>query len=427
MKTRIDNIKNGIVEDEIKNAAKIEGIEITKFCNRVSDGSIVVIKNKQRKISPLVVGSGTKIKVNANIGTSTAQSDMNLELEKLKISVENGADAVMDLSTGGPIREIRKKIIEDSPVAIGTVPIYQAIADITQKGMPGYKLKAKNFLDVVEKQCQEGVDFVTIHCGINKTSAETFYNSKRLTGVVSRGGALTLEWMRRNNMENPYYEYFDELLEILREYDVCISLGDGFRPGSLHDATDGSQIEELKILGELVERSRDANVGAIVEGPGHVPLHQIETNIKLQKALCHNAPFYVLGPLVTDVSPGHDHISGAIGGAIAAMSGADFLCYLTPAEHLRLPSLEDVKEGVIASKIAAHAADIANGRSMDWDNKISKAKADLEWDEIIDLCIDSDKARKYRESLPPQESGLCSMCGEFCAVKRSKELKENYL
>ncbi len=427
METRIEQARRNSISDEIRSAAAAEHLPEAALLDGLASGTIVLARNRLRSIKPLAIGQGIRVKINANIGTSTAQFDTELELQKMRVSVEAGADAVMDLSTGGPIREIRKRILAECPVAIGTVPIYQAVADNETAGKLPHQMKASDFLGVVEMHCKEGVDFLTIHSGINRSSAQAFAESSRLTGVVSRGGALILEWMDKNGKDNPYYENFDDVLAILHDFDVTISLGDGLRPGSLHDATDRAQITELSILGELVERCRAAGVQCIVEGPGHIPLHQVEMNIRLQKALCNGAPFYVLGPLVTDVTPGYDHISGAIGGALAAMAGADFLCYLTPAEHLRLPSLEDVKEGVIASRIAAHAADIARGQAgaIEWDHKISAAKARLDWAEVIRLCMDPKKAQSYRDSLPAVEKDLCSMCGKFCAMKRSGEFKKS--
>ncbi len=426
METRIEQARRGAISDEIRNAANKEHLTEATLVAGLANGTIVLAKNRLRSIEPCAIGLGTRVKINANIGTSTAQYDIAVELEKMRVAVQAGADAIMDLSTGGPILEIRKKIIADCPVAVGTVPIYQAVADNEATGKHPHEMKASDFLRVVEMHCKEGVDFLTIHSGINRASAQALAESNRLTGVVSRGGALIMEWMSKNGKENPYYENFDDVLAVLHDYDATISLGDGLRPGSLHDATDRAQIAELAILGQLVERCRAAGVQCMVEGPGHVPLHQVETNIRLQKALCNGAPFYVLGPLVTDVTPGYDHISGAIGGALAAMAGADFLCYLTPAEHLRLPSVEDVKEGVIASKIAAHAADIARGQkgAIDWDHKISAAKARLDWQELIRLCINPEKAQRYRDSLPAVEKDLCSMCGKFCAMKRSNEFRK---
>jgi phosphomethylpyrimidine synthase len=333
----------------------------------------------------------------------------------------------MDLSTAGDLREIRQKLLQECPVAIGTVPLYEMVFKATNAKKSILDLTADDMFETIEEHCKQGVDFLTIHCGVNKQTTSRFREVKRLAGATSRGGTIIMEWIHYNKKESPLYEQYDRLLDILKEYDVAISLGDAFRPGATADATDRVQIEELSILGELVDRARDKNVGVFVEGPGHVPLNQVVTNIQIQKMLCKNAPFYVLGPLVTDISLGYDHIAGAIGGALAGMAGVDFLCYLTPSEHLRLPSLEDVKEGVIASVIAAHAADLAKGKSyaVERDNAISKAKKELNWEKVYELSIDPQKARTYRESmkLSAENSDVCSMCGEFCAMKRSSKIE----
>ncbi len=420
--TRIDEARSGNITPELTAAARREGIDPEKFTAAVAEGTIVVIKNRQRSIDPLVIGSSTRIKVNANIGTSSSLSDIDEELEKLQVAIRHGADAIMDLSTAGDLAEIRKRLIAECPVAVGTVPLYEMALRARNRGKSVLDLTADDMFEVVEDHCREGVDFLTLHCGVTRHTVARFKEVKRLAGATSRGGTIIMEWIHCNNRENPLYEQYDRLLELCRSYDVAVSLGDGFRPGALADATDRVQIEELVLLGELVKRAREKGVGVFVEGPGHVPLHEVATNIKIQKPLCGGAPFYVLGPLVTDVSPGYDHISGAIGGALAGMAGADFLCYVTPAEHLRLPSVEDVKEGVIASRIAAHAADIARGYpgAMEWDRSITQAKIDLDWERMLSLCIDPEKARAYRQSLPPSDNeNLCSMCGEFCAIKRS--------
>lgn len=344
----------------------------------------------------------------------------------MHVAVKHGADAIMDLSTSGDLEKIRNELLKECPVAIGTVPFYEMALRARRQGKSVLEITADDMFAVVEDHCRAGVDFLTIHCGVNRQTVKRFKEVERLAGATSRGGTIIMEWIHVNNAENPFYEQYDRLLDIMAEYDVAVSLGDGFRPGALKDATDRVQIEELVVLGELVKRARKRNVGVFVEGPGHVPLNQVVTNIQIQKTLCENAPFYVLGPLVTDVTPGYDHISGAIGGALAAMSGADFLCYVTPAEHLRLPSIDDVREGTIASRIAAHAADIARGnrKAIEWDHAISQAKIDLDWEKMISLCIDPEKARRYRESLPPSEGveTHCSMCGEFCAIRRSKNV-----
>lgn len=423
--TRIEEAKAGRLSAECLDVAKKEGIDQEKFTAAMADGSIVVVKNRLRSIEPLALGASTRIKINANIGTSSSLSDLTEELEKMRVAVHHGADAIMDLSTAGDLAEIRKRLIEESPVVIGTVPLYEMALRAREQGKSVLDITSDEMFGVIEDHCRQGVDFLTLHCGVTRQTVARFKEVKRLAGATSRGGTIIMEWIHCNNKENPLYEEYDRLLDLCAEYDVAVSLGDGFRPGALADATDRVQIEELVLLGELVKRARQRNVGVFVEGPGHVPLHEVATNIKIQKPLCENAPFYVLGPLVTDVTPGYDHISGAIGGAIAGMAGADFLCYVTPAEHLRLPSVDDVREGVIASRIAAHAADIARGYpgAIEWDHELSKAKIDLDWDKMISLCIDPDKARKYRQSLPPNENEkLCSMCGEFCAIKRSQSV-----
>lgn len=424
--TRVAQAKDGRITDEMREVAQRENLSAQQVCDAVAGGTITIVRNTHRDIKPLVIGAGTTIKINANIGTSSARVNIEEELEKMRVAVEYGADAIMDLSTSGDLRAIRSAILQECPVAVGTVPLYE-MAKRAQKSCKSIlELTADEMFAVIEDHCKEGVDFLTLHCGVTRQTVERFKEVKRLAGAVSRGGTIIMEWIHNNKKENPLYEQYDRLLDILAEYDVAVSLGDGFRPGALHDATDRVQIEELSVLGELVKRARNRNVGVFVEGPGHVPLNQIVTNIQIQKTLCDNAPFYVLGPLVTDISLGYDHISGAIGGAVAGMAGVNFLCYVTPAEHLRLPSVEDVREGTIASKIAAHAADVALGHpgSIEWDNAISRAKIALDWEKIISLCIDPKKARQYRSSLPPQDDqALCSMCGEFCAVRRSNKIQ----
>jgi phosphomethylpyrimidine synthase len=424
--TRVEQAKAGIITEEMKAASIKEGIPVEKLREGIADGSIVLVRNTLRNIEPLVLGSPSRIKINANLGTSSSKAEISEELEKMRIAVHHGADAIMDLSTAGDLEKIRNQLIKDCPVAIGTVPLYEIALRARRNGKSVLETTADDMFEVIEDHCKAGVDFLTIHCGVNRQTVARFKEVKRLAGATSRGGTIIMEWIHVNDKESPLYEEYDRLLDILAKYDVAMSLGDGFRPGALYDATDRVQIEELIVLGDLVKRARAKNVGVFVEGPGHVPLNQVVTNIQIQKTLCNNAPFYVLGPLVTDVTPGYDHISGAIGGALAGMAGADFLCYVTPAEHLRLPSIDDVREGVIASRIAAHAADIARGNSsaIEWDHAISRAKIDLDWERIISLCINPEKARAYRESLPPSEGveGLCSMCGEFCAIRRSKEV-----
>ncbi len=423
--TRVEQAKNGVITEEVKLAARQEGIAEEQLREAVAAGTITIVRNTRRDIKPLVLGAGTTIKVNANIGTSSSRVDIDEEIAKMKAAVACGADAIMDLSTAGDLAAIRAVLIRECPVAIGTVPLYEMAVRSGKRKKSILDISADEMFEVIEDHCRQGIDFLTLHCGVTRQTVARFKEVRRLAGAVSRGGTIIMEWIDRNNQESPLYAQYDRLLDILAEYDVAVSLGDGFRPGALKDASDRVQIEELSILGELVKRARQRNVGVFVEGPGHVPLDQIVTNIQIQKTLCDNAPFYVLGPLVTDVSLGYDHIAGAIGGAVAGMAGVDFICYLTPAEHLRLPSVDDVREGTIASKIAAHAADIGRGHpgAIEWDNRISQAKTDLDWETVFPLCIDPEKARRYRSSLPPQDDAtLCSMCGEFCAVKRSKSI-----
>jgi phosphomethylpyrimidine synthase len=425
--TRMEQAKAGILTDEMKKITSQEGIPAERVLTGVADGSLVLVRNTLRAIEPMAIGRGARIKVNANIGTSSARSDLGEEMTKMKVAIEHGANAIMDLSTAGDLRAIRTELLRECPVPLGTVPIYEMAVVARQKGISVLDITADDMFAVIEEHCRQGVEFINLHSGVNRATVARFKEVQRLAGATSRGGTIIMEWIERNNRENPLYEQYDRLLDILARFDVAVSLGDGFRPGALRDATDRVQIEELVVLGDLVKRARARNVSVFVEGPGHVPIHQIAANIQVQKTLCNDAPFYVLGPLVTDVSPGYDHISGAIGGAIAGMAGADFLCYVTPAEHLRLPSVEDVREGVIASRIAAHAADIARGipGAQEWDDALSRAKIDLDWERMLTLCIDPQKARAYRASLPPPQGddSLCSMCGEFCAIRRSKGIK----
>jgi phosphomethylpyrimidine synthase len=424
--TRVKEAQTETITAELVRAAAREAMTPEKMRAGVADGSIAVVKSGLRAIEPMAIGRGTRIKINANIGTSSAQSDVRAELEKMHAAVRHGADAVMDLSTAGDLAAIRTAILDACTVPVGTVPLYEMADVARRRGTSILELTADDMFAVIESQCRQGVDFLTLHCGVNRQTVARFKEVKRLAGAASRGGTIIMEWIHHNGRENPLYEQYDRLLDVLAEHDTAVSLGDGFRPGALADATDRVQIEELSVLGELVRRARERGVTVFVEGPGHVPLDQISANIRVQKTLCQNAPFYVLGPLVTDVSPGYDHISAAIGGALAGMAGADFLCYVTPAEHLRLPSIEDVRDGVVASRIAAHAADIARGfpGAREWDDSISRAKVDLDWERVLSLCIDPEKARQYRASLPPTGDGsLCSMCGEFCAIKRSKTIK----
>jgi phosphomethylpyrimidine synthase len=424
--TRVEQAKTGVITDEIKSAAIKEGLSPEIVCDAIANGSMVLVRNRLRTIEPLLLGSPSRIKINANIGTSSSHAEIADEIEKMEMAVYHGADAIMDLSTSGNLKKIREELLHKCSVAIGTVPLYEIALRAGAKGKSVLETTADDMFEVIREHCEQGVDFLTLHCGITKQTVSRFKEVQRLAGATSRGGTIIMEWIHCNGKENPLYEQYDRILDICAEFDVAVSLGDGFRPGALADATDRVQIEELIVLGDLVKRAKKRNVGVFVEGPGHVPLNQVTANIQIQKTLCENAPFYVLGPLVTDVSPGYDHISAAIGGAVAGMAGADFLCYVTPAEHLRLPSLEDVREGVIASRIAGHAADIARGNqsAIEWDNAISKAKVDLDWERMLSLCIDPEKARNYRASLPPSsDPSHCSMCGEFCAIRRSRTVK----
>jgi phosphomethylpyrimidine synthase len=401
-----------------------EQIPESELLQRVADGRIVIPANrKHANLSARGVGAGLTTKINVNLGVSEDCCNIDMELEKVRKAIALKADAIMDLSTFGGTREFRRRVVEISPVMIGTVPVYDAVASYG-KDVP--RITVDDFFNTVRMHAEDGVDFMTIHAGLNRVAVERIRQSPRLTHVVSRGGSILLDWMESNNRENPFYEYFDRLIEICRDYDVTISLGDALRPGCLKDATDAAQIQELIVLGELTKRAWESQVQVIIEGPGHVPLNEVVANMQLQKKLCHGAPFYVLGPIVTDVAPGYDHITSAIGGAIAAANGADFLCYVTPAEHLRLPDLQDMKEGIIAARIAAHAADIAKAipGAMDWDNAMSKARRELDWQKMIELAMDPEKAKAYRESSKPMDQDVCTMCGDLCAVKRSRRILE---
>jgi len=419
--TQLDQARKGIITAEMKEAARAEGVSAEYLRDGIADGTIVICHNiKHTNGRPLAVGKGLRTKVNANIGSSADDTDIEKELEKARVAVANGADALMDLSTGGPVDEIRRAVIAETNACIGSVPLYQAALDTL-------RLKKKAIVDMtvddifagIIKHGEDGVDFITVHCGVIHSTVERMKNEGRIMDVVSRGGAFTIEWMAHNGRENPLYEGFDRLLEITRRYDMVLSLGDGFRPGCLADATDRAQIHELIILGELTQRAREAGVQVMIEGPGHMPINQIQANVLLQKRLCHGAPFYVLGPLVTDIAPGYDHITCAIGGAIAAAAGADFLCYVTPSEHLRLPDVNDVKEGVIAARIAAHAGDIAKGvpGALEMDTRMAKCRKKLDWEGQFALALDPEKARRLRAESGVADHGACTMCGEFCAYK----------
>lgn len=407
---------------EMEKVSCDEKISIEKLMTLIAEGKVVIPKNKNRDFKNVMgIGRGLRTKINANIGTSGDCPTYEKELEKLRVSIEAGADSVMDLSTGGDLEKIRKLILEHSSVMVGAVPIYAVAAKLAEKDIPTYKMDEDELFKSIEKQCKDGVDYITVHCGVTKESVKRMDNQNRICGIVSRGGSILADWIRKNNKENPLYEHFDELLSIAYKYDVTLSLGDGFRPGSIVDATDRPQIDELIILGELAKRAREKNVQVIIEGPGHVPLNQIEANVTLQKSICDGAPFYILGPLPTDIAAGYDHITAAIGGAIAAAAGADFLCYVTPAEHLCLPDIEDVKEGVIASKIAAHIADIAKGYkgAIEKDRKMSEYRKNLDWEGMFSVAIDPVKAReKFQKN---NDINSCSMCGKLCAVNIDKK------
>jgi len=416
---------NGDTTPIFEECARNEGVAPEFIMQGVAKGTIAIPKNKNHHFTKIIgVGTGLSTKVNANIGSSKDHQGVEQELEKLRVTLEAKADTVMDLSMGGDLNEVRREILKNCPIPLGTVPIYQSVADVVEKqGKSIGEVTVDEIFDTIRQQAEDGVDFMTIHCGITRSVIDRLQNHKRKMGVVSRGGSFIIEWMTSNRRENPFFEHFDDLMAIMREHEVTLSLGDSVRPGCLVDATDAGQIQELVHLGELTLRAWEAGVQVIIEGPGHMPLDQIEANILLQKRLCHGAPFYVLGPLVTDIAPGYDHITGAIGGAIAAKAGADFLCYVTPAEHLKLPSPEDVKEGIIASRIAAHAADICKGvpGAIDRDIAMAECRSSLDWKGQIELSLDPEKARRYRDEGGTYKGDACSMCGSYCAIKVYKK------
>ena len=423
-KTQMEAAKKGIVTREMEIVAQKEQMDTKELMELVAKGTVAIPANINHKsLSAEGIGDGLKTKINVNLGISGDCKDYTLEFEKVKMAIDFGAEAIMDLSNYGKTNTFRKQLIEYSPAMIGTVPMYDAIGYLEKDLLD---IKAEDFLKVVEAHAKEGVDFMTIHAGINKRAVECLKRDKRKMNIVSRGGSLLFAWMEMTGNENPFYEHYDEVLDILREYDCTISLGDALRPGCIDDSTDAGQISELIELGALTERAWKKDVQVMVEGPGHMAMNEIAANMKIQKRICHNAPFYVLGPLVTDIAPGYDHITSAIGGAIAANNGANFLCYVTPAEHLRLPDLSDVKEGIIASKIAAHAADIANGikGARDIDNKMADARHKLDWDAMFEVAIDKEKAKRYYESTPVSERHTCSMCGKMCAVRTTNLILE---
>ena len=420
--TQMDAARKGILTKELLAVAKKEQMEPEKLVKLVAAGQVVIPANKCHTcLDPNGIGSALRTKINVNLGTSRDLNDLDMELQKVNDAVAMGAESIMDLSSFGDTQKFRRKLTAECPAIIGTVPIYDAVVYYHK---PLREITSEEWLQIAEMHAKDGVDFLTIHVGINKNTAERFKKMKRLTNIVSRGGSIIFAWMEMTGQENPFYEHFDRLLDICQEYDVTLSLGDACRPGCLEDATDVSQLEELLTLGELTRRAWEKNVQVMIEGPGHMPLDQIAANMKIQQSVCKGAPFYVLGPLVTDVAPGYDHITAAIGGAIAASAGASFLCYVTPAEHLRLPNRDDVKEGIIASRIAAHAADIAKGipGAKEWDRKMAQARARLDWEEQFSLAIDPEKARRYRAESKPEKEDTCSMCGNFCAVKNMNRI-----
>ncbi len=423
----ISRIKAGEIPEDVKEVAGLERVEVDQLLEKIITGVVVIPKNVNHQVSPVGVGAGLRIKVNANLGTADEYPSLSEELGKLQAAIAAGADAVMDLSTGGDLNEIRKKIIAGSTIPIGTVPIYQAAIEAKNRFGSVVEMKTDDIFSAIEAQAEDGVDFITVHCGVTRKVLDILESSKRIEGVVSRGGAFMLGWMLHNKKENPLYSQFDRLLDIARKYDLTLSLGDGMRPGCVADASDSAQFQELIVLGELVDLAREAEVQVIVEGPGHVPFDQIEANIKMEKSICKGAPFYVLGPLVTDVAPGYDHITCAIGATYAGVSGADFICYVTPREHLGLPTAEDVREGVIAARIAAHAADIVKNipGAREWDLEMAKARRNLDWTRQIDLAIDSNKARRAYEERKGSKSDVCTMCGEFCALKLVSQYLES--
>jgi phosphomethylpyrimidine synthase len=419
MSTQLEKARNRELTGAMEAVAKDEKVNPKTLMQNVAKGYVVIPASRlHRNVKATGIGKGLRVKINSNIGTSAAKANIVEELAKLRVSIETGADTVMDLSTGGDIDKVRREIIRVSTVPIGTVPIYQAVCD---KGEI-VELSEKDFIRAIEKHVSDGVDFITVHCGVRKAAMPLV--KKRLMGVVSRGGAFLLKWMEHNDAENPLYTNFDKILKLAYKHDVTLSLGDGLRPGCIKDATDKAQLHELRVLGELADAANKENVQVMIEGPGHIPLDQIKKNVDLQKRICKGRPFYVLGPIVTDIAPGYDHITSAIGGALAAFHGADYLCYVTPREHLGLPTLDDVREGVIASRIAAHAADVARGLGREWDDKMAEARTALDWKRMMELAINPEKAKRMREECAPKDQSACSMCDRFCSLKITKSLRE---
>ena len=422
--TQMDAAKRGIVTPEIETVARKENRPVEFIMERVAKGTIAIPANINHKsLSAEAVGDGTRVKINVNLGISGDCKDYEMELRKVRMAIDMGAESIMDLSNYGKTNTFRKQLIDMSPAMIGTVPMYDAIGYLEKDLL---EITAKDFLRVVEAHAQEGVDFMTIHAGINRRAVEAFMREGRKMNIVSRGGSLLFAWMQMTGNENPFFEYYDDVLDILRRYDVTISLGDALRPGCIDDASDAGHISELIELGNLAKRAWDKDVQVMIEGPGHMAMNEIAANMQMEKRICHGAPFYVLGPLVTDIAPGYDHITSAIGGAIAAQAGANFLCYVTPAEHLRLPDENDVREGIVASKIAAHAADIALGLpgARDRDNAMAEARHKLDWPAQFALALDPEKAQRFYEQVPPTERHTCSMCGKMCAVRTTNMILE---
>ncbi|MDI6839639.1 MAG: phosphomethylpyrimidine synthase ThiC [bacterium] len=422
--TQFEHARLGKTTPEMEKVALDESVTKEAIIHGVANGEIVIPCNSNYQLArPVGIGKGLRTKVNANIGSSPDCADLKLEELKAKISEEAGADTIMDLSTGGDLKEFRRLIRKSFKGPLGTVPIYEAAIETAQKKGGIIFMTPDDIFDTIERHARDGVDFVTVHCGVTLSAFEKLKYEGRVMDVVSRGGAFLLTWMLANNKENPLYEYFDRLLNIAYKYDLTLSLGDGFRPGSIADSTDRTQIHELVTLGELKERANSKGVQVMIEGPGHIPINEVESNVLLEKKLCHNAPFYVLGPVVTDIAPGYDEITSAIGGAIAAAAGADFLCYVTPAEHAGLPILDEVRRGVIATRIAGHAGDIVKGvkGAMEWDLKMSKARKKLDWKKQIELAIDPEFLRKVRKERSPKEPDVCTMCGKYCAIKLVEE------
>ena len=418
--TQLEYAKKNKITPLMRRIALQEGVSAQSLLSNIKEGRVVLLKNRLRDLAkPCAVGLGLRTKVNSNLGTSTDKSRISDELKKLAVSIKYGADTVMDLSVGGNLKLVRSQVLKYSILPVGTVPVYEIAVNAQAKKNDFLDFGPDEMLNVLEAQAKEGIDFFTIHSGVTRKNLQLLKENRRMLGIVSRGGAIIANWISRHAEENPFYEYFDAILDVAYKYDVVLSLGDGMRPGSIADATDKTQLGELRTLGELALRAKKRNVQVMIEGPGHVPLDQIERNIVLEKKFCHQAPFYVLGPLVTDVASGYDHITAAIGGALAAGFGADFLCYVTPAEHLRHPSLDDVKEGVIASRIAAHAADIVKNKeqAIKWDKAMSLARQKRDWKKQIRLSIDPQKAREYRKSSQPQNKDVCTMCGRYCSIK----------